>query len=77
MRCLIRYIFAVLILSCVGCRHIIGGKAACGTETFEALQKAVVKASASVKSSVVLVIPAVSGSQGGGHQLTRVSQMTI
>ncbi len=70
MRCLIRYVFAGLILSCAGCRHVIGGKATRGTEAFEALQKAVVKASASVESSVVLVVPAVSGSQGGGHQLS-------
>ena len=54
----------MLLLANSGCIHIIGGKATRGTETFEALQKAVVAATSEIKSSVVYIVPLASKVQG-------------
>lgn len=67
MRRKIQYLLTAMLFAVSGCRHIIGGKASRGTETFESLQRAVVEASASVEPSVVLVVPTVAEPHGESY----------
>lgn len=60
MRFKIVYFIIALLTANIGCVHITGSKASRGTETFEALQKAVAKASEQIKQSVVYIVPLAS-----------------
>ena len=57
MRCLLIYMTAGLLIACSGCRHVLGGKAARGTATFEALQESAAQAAGDLGDSVVYVVP--------------------